>query len=148
MTKLPSEIKETPLQISMVTLLRLDFAEEDLMFTATLNGANLPKIRLKNGEIRCPEMHKYKMMGMLEGISDLLFWWPATREEDGAKNVYMACGFIEVKTQTGTLLDTQRAVRTRVIAMNGKYAVAREYETMRDTLIAWGVKCKNRVKFT
>lgn len=144
MTKLPGEIKETPLQIDMVAILRLDFAEEDLMFTATLNGANLPKIRLKNGEMRCPEMHKLKMMGMLEGISDLLFWWPATRGVE----MFMDCGFIEVKTQNGTLLDSQRIVRDRVLAMGGKYAVAREYETMRDKLIEWGVKCKNRVKFS
>ena len=41
------KILETPLQMQIVELLALDFAEEDLIFYAVPNGANLPKKKNK-----------------------------------------------------------------------------------------------------
>lgn len=125
---------ETKLQINIVYMLRLDFLEEDLIFYHVPNG----------GELTPAKLGKLKAMGMLNGMSDLVFMWQVGSGHNG----WMESGLIEIKTDTGTLSDDQRTIRRRVQAMNGKYAVARCYETVRDTLIAWGVPCQHKVKFT
>lgn len=141
------KIHETPLQISIVELIRLDFAPGDLIFSATQNGAVLlKKQNKKTGQWYCPEAHKLKMMGMHKGISDLLFWWPIAVEIDGVVSLMMDSGFIEIKTPEGDLDPDQIEFCRRVKMFGGKYAVARKYETVRDTLVGWGVKCLNKVK--
>lgn len=148
MTKSPHKIKvhETHQQITMAELINLDFAEEDLIWTATANGANLPKKQnRRTGEWYSPEGHKLKKMGLLAGLTDTLLWWPVAVEMDGVPTIMQDCGFIEIKTTDGELTDEQIKLRRRIKAMNGKYAVARSYEEWRDAAIGFGVKCQNRV---
>lgn len=146
MAKSSGKIKETPLQMGMVDLLRLDFLPEDLLFTSTANGAVLPtRINTRTGQRYSPEGRKLKRMGLLAGITDFLFWWAIVIEENGVQTLWMDCGFIEVKTKDGVLSDDQIEVRRRVKAMGGKHAVVRTYEQLRDQLIAWGAKCQHRV---
>jgi hypothetical protein len=150
---------EDQLQIAFVHLLRIDFREEDLIFTHIPNGGKRDKklvTRGKNkGKWYSPEGAKLKAMGLLAGMSDLLFFWPGIRIVKNSSGEYievpfMECGLIEVKTESpdSRLSDEQKEVRRRVIAMGGRFAVARKYETVRDTLIMWGAKCQHRVTFT
>lgn len=143
------KIKETPLQIQIVHALRLDFLPEDLTFTHCPSGGKRDKrTNQRTGQEYSPEGRKLKAMGLLPGVPDLLFWWPIAVEEDGKAFTWMDSGFIEIKTSVGELSPEQIEFLQRVKAMGAKYAVARDYETVRDALISWGVKCQNRVKLT
>lgn len=126
-------VDEDQLQIKIVHMMKIDFLEEDLMFCHCPNGGNR----------NVKEAVKLKAMGVLPGISDILCWWPALRDE----MLFMDCGLIEIKTEsvTSVLSEDQRLIRKRVQAMNGKFAVARNYQTVRDTLIGWGVKCQKKI---
>lgn len=144
------KVHETHQQITMAALINLDFAEEDLIWTATANGANLQKKEITRGRNKgkwySPEGHKLKKMGLLAGLTDTLLWWPIIVEEDGKQAMWMDSGFIEIKTPEGELSDDQIKLRKRIKAMNGKYAVARSYEEWRDAAIGFGVRCRNRVR--
>lgn len=143
------KVHETHQQITMAALINLDFAEGDLIWTATANGANLQKKQITRGKHKgkwySPEGHKLKKMGLLAGLTDTLLWWPIPVEEDDVKRLWMDSGFIEIKTPIGELSDDQIILRQRVKAMGGKYAVARSYEEWRDAAVMFGVKCQYRV---
>ncbi len=126
-------VEEDQLQIKIVYMMKIDFLEEDLMFCHCPNGGNRS----------AREGAKLKAMGVLAGISDLLCWWPALRQGE----LFMESGLIELKTEsiTSVLSEEQKIIRKRVQAMNGKFAVARNYQTVRDTLIEWGVKCQKKI---
>lgn len=130
----PPGIKETPLHIAIMHMVSIDFLPEDLIIAHPPNGGIRDKA----------EAYKLKRMGVLPGLPDLICYWPTRIGLTPA----MDSGFIEIKTPTGQLTEEQIIFRKRVQAMSGKYAIARDYETVRDTLISWGVKCQNRVKFT
>lgn len=130
-------MEEDQLQIRIVHMMKIDFLPEDLMFCHCPNGGNR----------HVKEAMKLKAMGVLPGMSDLLCWWPAIRGEEWRGEPFMDSGLIELKTEsvTSVLSDEQKAVRKRVVAMNGKFAVARNYQTVRDTLIGWGVRCQRKI---
>lgn len=128
---------ETGLHIGIVHALRLDFLPEDLIFFHVANGG----VRHK------AEAIKLKKMGVLAGVADLLCHWPTAIQEDGKKSLWMETGYIEIKTDSGDLADTQEAFRDRIKALGGKYAIARSYEAVRDILVGWGCRCQYRVHF-
>lgn len=133
MHKLP--IKETPLHIQIVHLVRIDSTPEDLIL-----------LHVPNGGTRHPrEAAKLKAMGVLAGAGDLLCHWPVAIEENGIRSIWMDTGYIEIKTDDGELTQQQIEFRRRIKAMGGKYTVARSYEAVRDTLTGWGVRCMRRV---
>lgn len=140
------KVHETHQQITMAQLINLDFSEEDLIWTATANGANLPKKQNKRtGKWYSPEGHKLKMMGLLSGLTDTLLWWPVIVEINGIRQLWLDTGFIEIKTADGELSPDQKIFRNRIKAAGGKYGVARSYEEWRDIAISFGVRCRGRV---
>lgn len=120
--------QETPLHISIVSKLRRDFAPHDLVFAHPFNGGKRGK---KDAALA-------KALGQRAGIPDLLFWWP--ERIDGTLTGRMDCGMIEIKTRLGTLSDEQKAVRNLIQAFGGKWALCRDYESVKATLEGWGVR--------
>lgn len=137
MAKPSAKIKESQLHIQILHLLRLDFAEDDLLVFHCPNGG----VRDKR------EAAKLKAMGVLPGVADLICHWPVKAEIDGFVGLLMETGYIEIKTPDGYLSPEQGRFRNQVTAMGGRYFVARSYEQARDKLIKWGAKCSHRVNF-
>lgn len=80
------------------------------------------------------EAYWAKRKGILPGAADLLFWWKPY--------VDVNAGAIELKTRTG-LTPSQFKFKEDFIAMGGNWAVCKTVTEVRDTLIAWGLPCKN-----
>lgn len=79
---------------------------------------------------------KFKRMGVMRGISDFVFWWKTADGTFGA-------GGIELKTEIGKQSPYQRNFEGRMKTLGGKYSVCRTVAQVRDTLISWGLECKN-----
>lgn len=133
---------EDALQIAINSTLKVTFAAEELIIQHSPNGGRRDK----------REAAKLKAMGVMAGWPDFEFHWPERVEHGGVmvKTGRMDSGFIEIKIPAnkllgitaGTLSDNQIIVRDRILAMGGKWALARSYEEVRDQLVAWGVRCR------
>lgn len=84
------------------------------------------------------EASKLKAMGVVPGTPDLLFWWGVPQHFSGS--VLLNAGAIELKSATGRLSPEQKAWRDRFQAIGGKWALARSYQEVKDTLLLWGVQ--------
>lgn len=71
-----------------------------------------------------------KAKGILPGIADLIFFWP---------NKF---GAIELKTKSA-LSPMQRTFQDSFTRIGGKHAICKKVSEVRDTLISWGLECKN-----
>lgn len=80
--------------------------------------------------------------GILPGAADLLFWWGDTLNSGAYLVDLMKTGAIELKTG-GTLSPSQIKFRDKFTQMGGMYAICRTVAQVRDTLISWGLECKN-----
>jgi VRR-NUC domain len=87
---------------------------------------------------------KLKAMGTKNGFPDWLFLIPeSTMHGDSlARTGRFEPAFIELKVPDGYLTPEQKEFRDMCHAMNIKWALCRSYEQVRDTLIEWGVQCK------
>jgi len=74
---------------------------------------------------------KFQRMGVRAGMPDIILWH---------KNL---AGAIELKSETGKQSSYQRDFEIKFTALGGKYAICRSVQQVRDTLISWGLDCKN-----
>lgn len=131
----PREYKETSLHLKVVeylngeiksgrNVIRLQTPFPGLLFTAP------------SGETRDEkEAYWHKMKGYRAGTPDLILW----NKVDG-KSLSMA---IELKAVKGVQSLAQKDFQIRFEEHGGKYAVCRSVGEVRDTLIRWGLACKN-----
>lgn len=78
------------------------------------------------------------MKGILPGAADLLFFWSTTISGFNFPHQ----GAIELKTGSG-LSPNQIKFRDKFTATGGHYAVCKTVASVRDTLVSWGLECKN-----
>ena len=91
-----------------------------LIFTHPANQGRTPR-----------EGHKLKQMGVRAGAYDFLLWWDA------------GFGAIELKTPGGSLSPAQNRFGSEMMAIGGRVATCDNADQFRDTLIRWGLECKN-----
>ena len=75
--------------------------------------------------------------GILPGAADLLFWFRDVFDVNRPK-----FGAIELKTKSD-LSGNQRTFNMNFEAIGGKFAVCKKVSEVRDTLVLWGLDCKN-----
>lgn len=88
-----------------------------------------------------------KRKGYLAGTPDILFWWCKTINRPDGSIIWDRISVnaaIELKSSTGTQSPAQREFQRKFEECNGKYTVCRTVAQVRDTLIAWGLECKNK----
>lgn len=83
-----------------------------------------------------------KAKGILPGAADLLFWWKATVNTRSYLMDIVKTGGIELKTGSG-LSANQIKFRDKFSELGGHYAICKTVAAVRDTLIGWGLVCKN-----
>lgn len=101
------------------------------LFHSIPNGAYLAG---KNEAARGRQMAKLKWTGLLPGAADLFVMW-------NGRGIYL-----EVKTDTGRLQETQKAFCDSVMAAGGFYSVVRSIDDAESVLKAAGVPMRGRVQ--
>lgn len=81
--------------------------------------------------------------GIRPGAADLIFWWDMGK--DTPFGVCSASGAIELKVENFDLTERQKNFRDKFKKCGGRHAVCRSVKGLRDTLISWGLECKNMV---
>jgi hypothetical protein len=77
------------------------------------------------------EAARFRWLGVLAGIPDLCIVGP-----DGIVR------FIEVKSETGSLSEAQRAMRDRLVAMRVPFTVAKGIDDVRRAFATWGISTR------
>lgn len=113
---------EANLQITIVNYIRS--VAPDLVFFHVPNGGKRSK----------SEAGRFKAMGVLAGVADLIFWWSDHYETK--------TGAIEIKTDKGSLQPSQKEFRDRFLSIGGKYALARSIDDVRAIFADWGIKTR------
>ncbi len=106
---------EDTLQKSIIQYLRIA-APNGLLYFHVPNG----------GKRSASEGARFKAMGVMAGVADLLFFW-----RDGV-------GAIELKAGKNTATDTQIIFKHRWLETGGNYAECRSLEDVRHYLELWG----------
>ena len=121
---------EDQLQASICSYLRKALPAGSL-FHSIPNGAFLAG---KDATARGQQMAKLKWTGLLPGAADLFVMW-------NGRGIYL-----EVKTVSGRLQDTQRAFCDSVMAAGGFYAVVRSIDETEAVLRNVGVPMRGSVQ--
>ena len=121
---------EDELQIQMVNWLRC-VLRPGVMFWHTPNG----------GSRNVCEASKMKAMGVLAGITDLIFLW---RTEDSAGHARYWLLFVEVKMPGGRYTASQKEVMPRLQAMGAPVETARSIDDLQTILSRHDVPCRAR----
>lgn len=96
---------------------------------------------------------KFKRFGVRRGVGDFVFWWKIETSIWNRivnflhlPNWFKAChaGSIELKTEFGTQSPYQHDFEGHMKELGGQYSVCRTVAQVRDTLISWGLECKNK----
>lgn len=74
---------------------------------------------------------KYKLLGVKRGVPDMLIWHKGI------------AGAIELKSPTGKQSPHQHDFECKLTRLGHKYAICRHVWEVRDTLVCWGLECKN-----
>lgn len=115
--------EEDRISIEVATMLRVATLEGRLSATWT----HIPHEVAARGKFANIHMAMAKALGLIKGSADFVFVWP----EGG--------GWIELKTDTGSLSPHQRDFRDWAIASGCRHAVCRSCEEVVTKLIEWGV---------
>jgi hypothetical protein len=113
---------EDRMTIDVATMLRVATIEGKLLASWT----HVPHEAAGRGKFAAIYMAKAKAMGLIKGSADFVFVWP-----DGG-------GWIELKTETGSLTKEQREFRDWVVASGANHAVCRSVGEVEAVLIGWG----------
>lgn len=116
---------EDQLHIAVATFLRLALDADDGMWFHPPNGGARSK----------REGGRFKQMGVLPGIPDLVFLLPDGRT-----------GFIELKAPAGRFQASQRIIHADLQRLGHRVAVCRSVEEVETTLRAWGVPLSASVR--
>lgn len=108
---------EDALQIAVAEFLRRALKPHECLWWHCPNG----------GRRDVKTAARLKRMGVLPGVADLEFLWPNGR------------GFIELKSETGTLEDEQKVFRDQVLALGAFWRLARSVDDVERVLRAWRV---------
>ena len=114
---------EDRLSIETAIFLRCMTIEKKLRATWT----HIPHEVGGGGKLAAIRMALAKAMGLIKGSADFVFVWP-----DGG-------GWIELKTEKGSLSPQQRDFRDWCVATGCRHAVCRTVEEVVQTLTEWGV---------
>jgi hypothetical protein len=114
---------EDRLTIEVATMLRVATVEGRLRAT----WSHLPHEAAGKGKFAAIYMAKAKAMGLIKGSADLVFVWAG------------GGGWIELKTETGSLTKEQREFRDWCIATGCNHALCRSVEEVQRVLAEWGV---------
>lgn len=117
---------EDRLTVEVATMLRVATIEGKLRATWT----HVSNEAAGRGKFAAIYMAKARAMGLIKGSSDFVFVW------DGGG------GWIEMKTETGSLTKEQREFRDWVEATGGNHALCRSVEEVETVLTQWGVLVK------
>lgn len=115
--------EEDRLSVEVATMLRVASVEGRLVGTWT----HVPHEVAARGKFAIVHMAKAKALGLIKGSSDFVFVWP-----DGG-------GWIELKTETGSLSQAQRDFRDWCVATGSRHAVCKSCEQVVTKLLEWGV---------
>jgi hypothetical protein len=133
---------------------RLHIAVVDYLRGEIRNGKNVIKVQRPFDCLFLHPVNEFRdekeafwgtRKGILPGAGDLLFWWDSDigRTLCGEKTFpKIECGSIELKTTTG-LTPRQKDFKAKFEDIGGKHAVCKTVAAVRDTLISWGLHCKN-----
>jgi len=123
------DYSETRLQIAVVSYLRGEIRSGKLVIQVQkpFDCIFLHPVNEYKDE---KEAYWAKSKGILPGAPDLLFWWTH------------AFGAIELKTKS-SLSATQKAFQHRFMEIGGRFAICKKVSEVRDTLLSWGLPCKN-----
>jgi hypothetical protein len=109
--------KEVAMQIQFVTMLKWCLRPDVIMF------------HVPNGEERDKRVAaKLKAMGVLPGVSDLVFLWKHIDESEGKTRKYLRVLFLELKLPGKTATDQQIAFGLAARVTGANYAVARSID--------------------
>jgi hypothetical protein len=86
------------------------------------------------------QMALLKKMGFLPGVPDWLLFWGQQRMHGDVPYVTPKMAAIELKTEKGTLSQSQIDFQTKWTNLGGKYAVCRSMEEIQEAVVAWGLK--------
>lgn len=122
-------------------IVRLGLAERsgalDCIVIGSANGIFIPARTEAEKTLARRVVHQMKQDGMLTpGAPDLLFLW-----RDGCGGIELkrpASASLFVRRAKGKPSPDQRAFKQRAFALQIPYAICDSWESVRDTLIAWG----------
>lgn len=117
---------EDRMSVDVAIMLRVATIEGRLRATWT----HIPHEAAGRGKFAAIYMAKAKAMGLIKGSADFVFVW-----QGGG-------GWIELKSETGSLTKEQREFRDWVIATGGNHAVCRSKQEVEAKLIEWGALVK------
>jgi len=109
--------KEVQMQIQLMEMLKLCLRDDVL------------KWHTPNGEIRDKRAAaKLKAMGVLPGVSDLIFLWKRYWEDSEGSHTAPGILFLELKLPGRTMTDAQIAFKLAVLMTGAECAVARSID--------------------
>jgi hypothetical protein len=110
--RVPS-VKEHQLQIQFVSLMKWALRPDVIMF------------HVPNGEVRDKvAAAKLKAMGVLPGVSDLVFVWKKYWEDSEGSHTAPGILFLELKRLDGRLTSEQAAFGLALLVVGAEFAVA------------------------
>ena len=120
---------EDLLAIDVATYLRVATLEGRLAATWTCIPHEVGAVKSNSLSFKMAQARyaKAKAMGLITGSADYVFVW------DGGG------GWIELKTETGTLSPAQKDFRDWANATGSNHAVCRTLDDVVSTLFSWGV---------
>jgi len=125
--------KEVQFQIQLVHMLKWCKRDDVIMF------------HIPNGEERDKRVAaKLKAMGVLCGVSDLVFLWKEIDESEGETRKYLRALFLELKLPGKTATDAQIAFGLAARVTGADYAVARSIDEALDELRRRGLLREDR----
>jgi len=121
---LKKEKPEEILQKNVVAFLRL-YAERNnfIVFSVPNEGAGAGPTKLD----RIRRMKKFKKMGLLAGVADLVIIHKS--------KVY----FLELKSKTGRQEDSQKKFESNCAVVGATYAICRSLDDVRIIMAKWGI---------
>ncbi len=114
--------EEDRLSVDVATMLRVAAVEGRLKATFS----HVPHEVAGKGKFAAIYMAKARAMGLIKGSADFVFVW-----SDGG-------GWIELKTDTGSLSPAQKDFRTWANDSGCRHAVCRSVEEVEHQLYSWG----------
>jgi hypothetical protein len=114
---------ESDIQIQVVEYLKLI---PNIVFHSVPNEAFAPK----RGKLTGPQlsrMKKFKRMGLLAGVADLVITHKGLSY------------YLELKTPKGTITDSQKKFKADALKAGAKYEIARSLDQAVSILKLWGI---------
>lgn len=135
---------ETRLHIAVVHYLRGEIKNGNHIIRVQSPFPGLMWLHPSNEVSSKDDAYWNKLKGIMPGVADLLFWWKHEREPGNThiSNFLPSFGAIELKTNSA-MRGNQQDFGIKFKAIGGNHAICKSVASVRDTLVSWGLKCKN-----